>query len=448
MANNIYQIDVLAKNAGPTVISDNDGGSDWLVFKGTSILPAAITLSWASNTLISTSASGYYANFVPVLPRGVTLVEHRLIVNGLIENARGTIGRDSIGGNEQNNILFGDNAAGGLGGSDTLNGFGGNDTIYGGAGDDEVYAHSGNDILRGNAGNDTIEGGTGNDEILGGSGADSMTGGWDRRDMISYAGSNAGVQVDITRSGHSVGAGGHAQGDIIVGFADITGSDFNDELSAVNGVGIFSGYAENRFYGGAGRDNLYLGDGNDTGYGGAGYDTIILSTGADRGYGGDGRDWLAGGNGNDTLSGGAGDDTLIGDGNDVLGNPANPVQGLDHLYGGLGADQFFYSDQPPLTTLDYPLHPRDEIHDFHRAQGDKIALWALDANPTLDGNQGFVWRGALGFSGGHGQLRVVNSGANTVVLADLDGDKRADFSILVDGINNMIKSDFELIYIL
>jgi serralysin len=434
MADNIYQIDLLATAPGTTTINDTSG-IDWLVFTNHTHFTNTIQLSYSTNLVISTSASGYYSDLVSLFP--IAFVNHELRINGLIENARGSNGRDDISGNEQNNILYGDNAAGGAGDNDTLNGFSGNDTIYGGAGGDEIYAQGGNDVLRGDAGNDTIDGGTGNDNILGGAGADTMSGGWDARDTVSFAGSNAGVVIDISRTDATLGIGGHAEGDSINGFADVIGSNYADEMRAINALLLSEGFAENRFFGGAGHDYMYLGNGNDSGYGGTGDDRIVLSAGADKAYGGDGHDRLEGGNGNDTLVGDAGNDTLWGDGNDTL----STGNGADQLYGGLGADDFMFAKFDSIHTS----AGRDVIRDFSRAQGDDIGLWSIDANPNLAGNQAFYWRGALDFTGGYGQLRVVNSGANTLVLGDYNGDKIADFSILVLGINNMIKTDFDLI---
>jgi serralysin len=434
MADNIYNIDLLATAVGTTTINDLSG-IDWLVFTNHTHFTNSIQLSYSTNLMISTSASGYYSDLVSLFP--ITFENHRLVVNGLIENARGSNGKDNIGGNEQNNILYGDNASGGAGDNDTLNGFNGNDTIYGGAGNDEIYAQSGNDILRGDAGNDTIDGGTGNDNILGGAGADSMSGGGDARDTLSYAGSNAGVEVLIMRTGQSYGMYGHAEGDVISDFTDVIGSNFADQIRAQNGDPMLGGFGENRFYGGGGQDFMYLGDGNDSAYGGTDNDWIVLSAGADKAYGGDGADRITGGNGNDTLLGDAGNDTLWGDGNDTLSTGS----GADHLYGGLGADDFMFAKFDSIHTT----AGRDVIHDFSRAQGDDIGLWFIDANPNIAGNQAFYWRGSLGFTGGSGQLWVLNSGANTLVLGDYDGDKIADFSILVLGINNMIATDFDLI---
>jgi serralysin len=433
MTSNIYRIDLLAANIGTTTITDDGTGRDWLIFYGSSVSPSVINLQYST---IPASAAGSYTSLTPTLPSGYIEVSHALIVNGLIENARGSDGMDAISGNASSNILYGDHLAGGIGGADTLNGFGGNDSMFGGADSDEIYGHSGNDNLHGDAGNDTIDGGSGNDTLIGGAGADSLFGGWNARDLLSYAGSNAGVEVEIVRSGTSLGIGGDAEGDILSGFADVMGSNYDDQIRAINGLGLFSGFAENRFYGGAGNDFLSMGDGNDSGYGGTDTDWLALSAGADLGYGGAGSDFLEGGNGNDTLYGGAGNDQIYGDGNDSLSTGS----GADHLFGGLGADVFLFANgESPNTAVG-----RDVIHDFSRAEADHITLWPIDANPNLNDFQAFTWRGSLAFTGGYGQLRVMNSGANTLVLGDLDGDKIADFSILVLGINNMIKADFIL----
>lgn len=403
MANDIYTIDLLATGTATVTVTDDGTGMDWLVFSGVYSSPTDIRLTWTSGAGASTDAMGFYFN-----PTGVG---HRLVVNGLIENVRGSNGLDYIQGNEQNNILYGDNAASGPGGADSLYGYGGNDKVYGGAGNDVIEGASGNDVLYGDSGNDDISGGDGNDTISGGAGADSLTGGSQARDQVNYAASNAAVTVNITYGSATTGIGGHAAGDTIRGFADVVGSRFNDILTDTNSGNVGFGYNANIFNGGAGNDQLNLGGGDDRGIGGTGNDTLF------------------GGIGHDTLDGNDGADQLIGG------------LGLDRLNGDAGADQFIYTSVAESTA---GVTGRDVVQDFMRAEGDKINLTAIDADAAVALDQNFVWRGALAFNGVHGALRVVNYGANTLVQADLDGDKVADFSILVQGINNMVATDFLL----
>ena len=84
-------------------------------------------------------------------------------------------------------------------------------------------------------------------------------------------------------------------------------------------------------------DRVNGGDGNDVLQGNDGNDLLLGDAGNDRLYGGDGNDDLDGGDGDDWLSGGGGDDRLTAGGLDLF---ANPIGGLDLLYGGGGRDLF------------------------------------------------------------------------------------------------------------
>lgn len=205
-------------------------------------------------------------------------------------------------------------------------------------GNDQFNGLGGNDLLIGFLGDDTFEGGAGADIIVGGvlninllSATASAAG----NDTATYTTSNAGVTVDLStaaplalnllNTGISLsvvdavaGHGGHAEGDILIGITNLTGSNFADALT------------------GNGADNLLLGGGGiDTLSGNAGNDSIFGQTGNDLLFGGDGADSIEGGDGVDTVNGGNGDDVLYGkDGADIVNGDA----GNDILYGGTGAD--------------------------------------------------------------------------------------------------------------
>ena len=96
-------------------------------------------------------------------------------------------------------------------------------------------------------------------------------------DTASYAGSSAGVTVDL---GAGTGTDGDAQGDVLSGIENLTGSNFDD---------VFTGSASiNVLIGGDGDDTLQGLGGNDTLTGGDGSDSFIIGEG----------------DGNDTVSGG------------------------------------------------------------------------------------------------------------------------------------------------
>lgn len=403
MANNTYVVDTLATGTETITVDDDGTGIDWLVIEGVYDAPTDFRLGQTTISGTSTSASGFY--FFP------NNTGHRLIVNGLIENVRGSNGADFAQGNELGNILMGDAAQSGPGGSDTLWGFDGNDTIYGGNGNDEISGANDRDRLFGNAGVDTISGGAGADTIEGGTGADSLSGGADYGDTVSYANSNAGVRVSLTYGTTVTARGGHAEGDRLNGFTDIIGSDFDDILTDTNVNAVGFEYNSNVFYGGGGNDVLRLGGWDDEGWGGAGADRIF------------------GGNNADTLRGGTGADTLRGD------------EGADRLFGDAGADRFVFASALDSTVL---ATGRDQIGDFSRAQGDRIDLSPIDADPATNGNAAFIWRGTQSFSGDAGEVRWRDSGNHILVLADLDGDRAADFGFLVMNTLTLREADFVL----
>ncbi len=126
-----------------------------------------------------------------------------------------------------------------------------------------------------------------------------------------------------------------------------------------------------------------------------------------------------GGNGFiNTITGGSGNDTLTGGG------------GADVLVGGGGANRFVLTALSDSSVL---AAGRDRIDDFSVANGDVIDLHLLDANSIVAGDQAFNFVGAVAFSGKAGELIQAAFGADTRVLGDVNGDKIADFSLILSG---------------
>lgn len=167
----------------------------------------------------------------------------------------------------------------------------------------------------------------------------------------------------------------------------------------------------------------------DVFWGGAGNDTLYGYDGSDRISGGSGADKLYGGSGNDTLKGDAGNDRLTGE------------AGADKLYGGSGADTFVFNSTKDSTVA---ASGRDKIYDFSRSQGDKIDLKAIDANSKSAGNQTFKFIGDDDFHKKAGELRYEKKSGDTYVHGDVNGDGKADFSIVLDLSLSMSKGDFIL----
>lgn len=402
MTNNIYIVDQLVTGTLTITVTDDGFGDDWLTIQGVHNLQTDLRLAWSTDGFgNATEAMGFY--FFP------DNIGHRLVIEGVIENIRGSNGLDYIQGNELANILFGDQAARGMGDADSVYGYDGNDTLYGGAGNDDIGGGDDDDLMMGGAGVDTISGGDGLDTVVGGAAADVLAGGGNVGDMVSYVGSNAGVRINITHGSATTGIGGHAAGDQVFGFTDVTGSDHADILRDTVKSTIAFGYNDNRFLGGAGGDRLELGGGNDQGYGGAGSDLIF------------------GESGNDTLYGDAGTDSLRGG------------KGADQLYGGSAADRFVFATMSESTVA---LAGRDTIRDFSRAEADLIDLSLFNVNTGAGG--AFVWRGTQAFTGTEAEVRWKVSGSNIVVLADHNGDGSADLAIVVRNMTNLFASDLLL----
>lgn len=168
--------------------------------------------------------------------------------------------------------------------------------------------------------------------------------------------------------------------------------------------------------------------------------TLIASwlSGADKFTGGNkgdvvklyaGNDVADGGAGNDKLYGGAGADTLIGG------------LGADFLAGGSGADTFVYRS---VSESKATATGRDTIDDFNGKSGDRIKLNEIDANTKISGNQAFAYIGTDGFHGKAGELRYVKTASDTYIYGDVNGDKKADFSVHLDDAVTLQKGYFVL----
>ncbi len=76
---------------------------------------------------------------------------------------------------------------------------------------------------------------------------------------------------------------------------------------------------------------------------------------------------------------------------------------------------------------------------------DRIDLSAIDANTKLAGNQAFLWRGTNAFStSSAGEVRLVVSGADTLIYVDRDSDRAAEMIIRVVNVTGLAKTDFIL----
>ncbi len=242
---------MLGAQSGRGTITDTNGGQDWL---NLAAVTGNVALNLASGQVLTVAGAAW-----------ATLA-------GAFENAVTGDGADTLRGTGVDNALHGmrgDDVISGLGGADRLFGGAGNDIIYGGDGADRISGGAGIDSLYGGAGIDLLNySGAGSSVVVslnqgmgflgdalfdvysgfervfgsafadtlvasddgtvirGGGGGDFINGsiGMDR---AVYFGSAAGVTVDLSTT---LGTGGDAEGDVLIGIEYLTGSAHDDVL--------------------------------------------------------------------------------------------------------------------------------------------------------------------------------------------------------------------------
>lgn len=307
-----------------------------------------------------------------------------------------------------------DEALHGGAGADRLEGRGGDDLLQGGAGADVLIGGDGVDTVDysanasaisidlqtgasngGDAEGDRFDGierfigtgfadtivGDGADQILVGGAAGDRLDGAGGFDTVVYAGSAAGVKVNLATN---ILSGGDAQGDSIAGIEGVVGSPFADALTGDANA--------NRLDGGAGEDMLDGGAGADVMAGGADDDSYVVDNAGDQvieAVGGgvdivrtslssltlaDGVEDLSytgsggfAGTGNaldNSMYGKAGADALYGlEGDDKLVGGA----GADLLDGGAGRDQVDYTKSAAIT-----VNLVTNVNRGGEAEGDRL----------------------------------------------------------------------------
>lgn len=257
----------------------------------------------------------------------------------------------------------------------------GHDNIYGNRFGDNLHAGDGNDVVYGFAGDDVIRGDAGRDTLYGGEGADT-----------------------------------------------IQGNDLADQLFGENGNDNLSGLS--------GADWLVGGEGNDTLLGGTNVDTLHGDAGQDLIYGDDGNDRMAGHEGHDSIGGGNGDDRLFGG------------AGRDSLAGGIGRDVHYLGvDEDRDVIIFYRIQDSrrdqgvDTIREFDRRH-DVIDLSGIDARDLgTSGNDAFAFSrsGAASYS-----VWVESYSGGVFLMADVNGNARADIRIRVEGVQTLTADDLIL----
>ncbi|WP_436091784.1 beta strand repeat-containing protein, partial [Devosia sp. LjRoot16] len=341
-------------------------------------------------------------------------------------------------------------------GGDTFNGSGNVvDIVYGHNGNDSLNGDVGSDALIGSAGTDTLNGGAGNDQMAGGNNNDtyvfaSSGNGNDRVDETTGGGTDL-IQITTANSATLFTTLGFERvgNDLLITYNDssitVTGQFSGatqvdvDSLVFTNG-GTYLGYQ----LGTAtyalnidstspltGTNSLDVVASSSTG------ETFDATNGNDMLFGNGGIDTINGGSGNDLLVGGVGNDILNGDAdNDTLVGGA----GADALNGGAGIDTFVYTAIGDSTV---GAGNRDVITGFVVGT-DKIRLIEIDANTALATDQAFTFVAAQNTGVVANSVTWHQSGGNTYVHGDVNGDGVADFEIELLGTHNLTSTEFNL----
>jgi hypothetical protein len=217
------------------------------------------------------------------------------------------------------------------------------------------------------------------------------------------------------------------------------GNELGNLIDGNTGANTLSGRdGEDTIYGHAGDDFIRAGGKKDRVYGGEGDDDIRLGSGGDTAEGGDGDDRIQGRSGRDKLEGNAGNDTLIGgdDEDRILGGSDDDLlrggAGADSMTGGDGMDVFDFNAMSDSTSEKY-----DRITDFKSGQD------LLDVTDLVPGQFDLNIGGS--FTGGAvASIRTVESGGDTRVNIDIDGDGSRDMRIDLQGVTGIVATDFLL----
>ena len=334
--------------------------------------------------------------------------------------------------------------------ANTITGGTGDDTLYGGDGSDTLDGGGGNDKLYGGAGNDTLVGGAGVNQLYGGAASDTYVISNNTSKIVKDA--NSGIDTVVSSVSYTLGAN--------VEFLQLTGSAKNATGNALANT-ITGNDSANWIDGQAGMDTM-AGRGGDDTYivdnvndlvienTGQGIDTIhttfsytlganierlqLTGSAAASGTGNGLANLLIGNDAANSLSGLSGGDVILGyGGNDTL----RGGMGADKLTGGAGADSFVFGS---TAESSFDASGRDTITDFSHTQGDRIDLSAIDANGK-DAGDG-VFKLVSAFDGSHGALTITAQSGSWLVQGDLNGDKVADFAILVTSATALVTADF------
>jgi len=246
---------MVADDASRAVLSDTNGGTDWLNFAA---VAGSVALSLVGGQVFAVEGQAWGS----------------LSGDSEFENAVTGDGNDSLSGNDAANALYG---------------MRGDDVIAGGFGDDQLYGDVGSDALSGGDGADRLEGGSDGDAMEGGLGDDIYIV-EDASDLILNEALFAnGGGADTVESWVSTTLAAFTEILHLQGTADINGagnSAASDVLVGNDGNNVLEGLGgADRMNGGAGNDVMIGGNGRDWLVGAAGADVFVYYTTAESGAG-------------------------------------------------------------------------------------------------------------------------------------------------------------------
>jgi Ca2+-binding RTX toxin-like protein len=309
----------------------------------------------------------------------------------------GNAGDDSLTGSN----FHGDFIDGGTG-DDLISGKAGNDQIKGGDGADFILGGADNDLIYGDEGNDNLQGGTGIDDLYGGNGNDILKGGIEADRLFGGFGDDTYTFGATTQIYELAGQGTDKVRSTIT--ANLL---TNAYLANIENIDLIGTVAINA----VGTNGINIINGN-------------FAANYIKSYAGD--DVISGGGGNDLIEGGLGKDTMS---------------------GGLGRDTFYWRtvSESPSSGLN-----QDIVTDFIADAASRLALTSdrinvatIDAMAGTAGNNVFTYIGNAAFTA-EGQVRSYLSGGNTIVEANTTGLAGAEMTIIFNGAQAFIASDFIL----